>query len=67
MDNIPLPQSLLFNTFYLPDPSSANFLALSTNFNINALKNKKIPYPQGDHKVAERLAYTEKQRIYATN
>jgi hypothetical protein len=67
MDHIPPPLSLSFDTFHSPDPSSPNFLALLTNFNLNASKNRKIPYPQGEDKVAEKLAHTERQRMYATN
>jgi hypothetical protein len=60
-----LPQSLSVGSFFSPDPTCPSFMVLPTNFNINATKNKKVPYPRGKDRKAEKLRYTEEQRMHA--
>lgn len=59
-----VPQLPITKGFQYPDSASPDYMVLSTNFDINAVKNKKIPYPSEN---GQRKVWTEAERINASH
>jgi hypothetical protein len=59
-----VPRLPITEEFQYPHHASPDYLVLDTNFDINAVKNKKIPYPS---EIEPRKVWTEAERIRASH
>jgi hypothetical protein len=61
---VPRQQLPTTEEFQYPHPTSPDYMVLNMNFNINAVENKRIPYPSDTE---PRKVWTEVERVRASH